>query len=94
MLKRRKPNHKAKNEDGGCSFGSGLDEVGWKPQPSSIRLKPRIEKTPAKVRISFEKALEAIAAEGRFGGPAHVSTELEMLKEATELVRQTRNNRD
>jgi hypothetical protein len=34
----------------------------------------------------FEKASADIAAEGRFGGPAHASTEIEIMDEAAQLV--------
>lgn len=42
----------------------------------------------------LEKATKDIAAEGRFGGPDATSTELEMMEEATDLIRKVTDNRD
>lgn len=94
MPKGRERDGNAPPLDGARSFGSGLDEVGWEPKSEPRRLKPRLERTIEQVRIEFEKALNAIAAEGRFGGPAVHSTELEMLEEATKLVKEALTDRE
>ena len=75
------------------SLGSGLDDVGWEPRSESIRIKPRMEKTIDQVRAEFEKALKELASERRFGAPEVLCTELEMLEEATELVREALRKR-
>ncbi|MDG3576833.1 hypothetical protein P7F60_10570 [Rhizobium sp. YJ-22] len=93
MSKRRKTK-KGKSDGGERSFGSGLDEVGWKPRSGTSHLKPRVNKTPNDIRRTYERAFDALVAEGRFGGPSHISTELEILEEATRLVKQAREKGD
>lgn len=46
------------------------------------------------IRRNYERALDAIVAERQFGGPSHISTELEILEEATRLVKQARGKGD
>lgn len=46
----------------------------------------------AAARARFEKATSEIAAEHRFGGPNAESTEVEILEEATRLVREARED--
>jgi len=41
----------------------------------------------AAVRLRFQRATSDLAAEKRFGGPDASATELEMLEEATRLVK-------
>ena len=45
------------------------------------------EMMAAAARVRFEKATADIASEHRFGGPAVVSSEIEIMEEATEMVR-------
>jgi hypothetical protein len=52
-----------------------------------------MEKTIDQVRAEFEKALKELASERRFGAPEVLCTELEMLEEATELVREALRKR-
>ncbi len=75
------------------SIGSGLDDIGWEPRSESIRIKHRLEKTIDQVRAEFEKVLNELASESRFGGHKVLSTELEMLEEATALVRKALRKR-
>lgn len=44
----------------------------------------------AAARTRFEKATLEIASEHRFGGPNTESTEIELMEEATRLVREAR----
>ncbi len=44
----------------------------------------------ASARTRFEKATLEIASEHRFGGPNPESTEIELMEEATRLVREAR----
>lgn len=48
----------------------------------------------ADARRRFEQATDAMAAEGRFGGPAAATSEIEILEEATRLVREARKMKD
>lgn len=94
MPRRRKRAWKASVKEDQRSFGSGLDDVGWKPASGSFRVKPpRMEKTIEQVRAEFYKALSDIAAERRFGGSNVHSTELEILEEATKLVKEALRTR-
>lgn len=47
-------------------------------------------KRQAAARARFEKATLEIASEQRFGGPNAESTEIEIMEEATRLVREAR----
>jgi hypothetical protein len=47
----------------------------------------------AAVAIRFEQLTLAIASEHRFGGPDAVSTEIEIMEEATRLVKQSRGDK-
>lgn len=71
------------------SFGSSLDEVGWKPGERKL-LAPGTVGPQLRARIRLEMATADIAAEQRFGGPSNQSTELEIMEEATRLVQEAR----
>ncbi|OQP88174.1 hypothetical protein BTR14_01580 [Rhizobium rhizosphaerae] len=87
LLRRRNPKREELAIDEGRSFGSALDEVGWQPQPKIGRLTHRVDKTPLQTRAALERATEDIAAEGLLGGPSRVSTELEVMDEASDIFR-------
>jgi hypothetical protein len=94
----KKPNkHRRRNRAGTKnvrSFGSALDEVGWKARAGRMRLHPGTIGPAVKARLRFEKATADIAAERRFGGPDHESSEIEIMEEATELVKQAKLDPD
>lgn len=93
MSKGRKTK-KGRSDGGEHSFGSALDEVGWKPRSGTSRLELRVNKASNDISRNYERALDAIVAERQFGGPSHISTELEILEEATRLVKQARGKGD
>lgn len=51
---------------------------------------PDRKRQAAAARTRFEKATLGIASEHRFGGPNAESTEIEIMEEATRLVREAR----
>lgn len=53
---------------------------------------PERKRNAAAARTRFEKATTEIASEHRFGGPDSVSTEIEILEEATRLVREAQED--
>lgn len=92
--KLRKPDPRTTPLHDSRSFGSGLDKVGREPNSEPRRLKPRLENTIEQVRIEFENALITVVADWRFGGgPVLLPTELEMLEEATRLVKEALTDR-
>lgn len=54
--------------------------------------KEREQKLTA-ARLRFETATSEMALEHRFGGPDSASTEIEIMKESTRLVREVRRDR-
>lgn len=72
------------------SFGSALDEVGWKPGERTL-LAPGTIGPQLRARMRFEKATADITAEQRLGGPSNKSTEIEIMEEATRLVQDARS---
>lgn len=61
------------------------------PRQTSLGPHERERKATA-ARLRFEKATVEIAAEHRFGDPDVRSTEIEMLEEASRLVKDARPN--
>lgn len=62
--------------------------------PSRTSLDPRErEREATAARRRFEKATVEIAGEHRFGGPDIRSTEIEIMEEASRLVKEARESR-
>lgn len=79
-MSKRRMGYGADLSDGEQSFGSGLDEVGWRPQSFSSKLRAPVNAKPRHLRSKhFATSDEVIVS--CFDGQDHVSVELEAPQE-------------